>query len=229
MVYVSAKVGPPHPGDPKTKFTVQYVDENGKIFVRSDGSRAWRCNNPGNLLASTYSTGKDRHSIGSAGDGDDEYAVYPNYETGHEALVVMLGGSVYSPLTLRAAMKRFDKKNSKYIDSIVKITHLDPEQTIKSLSKEEFEDFWKAIEHIEEWTVGQEEPFETWSISGVHKKRGVITEYLIHSDNDLHWVSKQEAIKLANEGRLQVVIVHLKNGAEYLRPLFGSGSFEVIV
>lgn len=102
----------------------------------------------------------------------DEYAVYSDYETGHEALVVMLGGSVYSPLTLRAAMKRFDRRNPRYIDSIVTITHLDPERTIKSLNKSEFGDFWKAIEQIEEWTVGNEEPFEVWSISGVHKKRG---------------------------------------------------------
>jgi hypothetical protein len=229
MVYVSAKAGPSNHDDPQTKFTVQYVDEDGNIFVRSGGSRAWRCNNPGNLLASTYSRGKDRHSIGSAGDGVDEYAVYPDYETGHEALVVMLGGSVYSPLTLRAAMKRFDKRNPRYIDSIVTITHLDPERTIKSLSKNEFEKFWKAIEQIEEWTVGNEEPFEVWSISGVHKKRGVITEYLLRSGNDLHWVNKQEAIKLANDGRLSVVIVHLKCGNEYLRPTFGSGSFELIV
>lgn len=54
MVYVSAKAGPSNHDDPKTKFTVQYVDEDGNIFVRSGGSRAWRCNNPGNLLASTY-------------------------------------------------------------------------------------------------------------------------------------------------------------------------------
>lgn len=36
-----------------------------------------------------------------------------------------------------------------YIDEIVKITKLDPERTIKSLSTAEFLIFWKAIEQIE--------------------------------------------------------------------------------
>ena len=35
--------------------------------------------------------------------GDFFYAVYPDYNTGHEALVVMLRGGVYSKLTLKEA------------------------------------------------------------------------------------------------------------------------------
>lgn len=100
MVFVKAKVGPPNCGDPKGKFTVQYFDEEGNMIIRSGGSRAWRCNNPGNLLAGSYSRGKDRRSIGAAGDDLNEYAVYPDYDTGHEALVIMLRGSVCSPLTI---------------------------------------------------------------------------------------------------------------------------------
>ena len=82
MIFVKAKVGPPNIGDPKGLFTVQYFDEKGNMTIRSGGSRAWRCNNPGNLLASSYSRGKSRRSIGKAGDERDEYAVYPDYETG---------------------------------------------------------------------------------------------------------------------------------------------------
>lgn len=63
MVFVKAKVGPRLAGDPDSKFTVHYFDEKGNLTIRSGGSRAWRCNNPGNLLKSSYSTGKDRHSI----------------------------------------------------------------------------------------------------------------------------------------------------------------------
>src|SRR3569832_1835267 len=107
MVFVRAEVGPPNYGDPKGKFTVHYFDEKGNMMNRSGGSRAWRCNNPGNLLASPYSRSKNRRSIGQAGDGKNEYAVYPDYETGREALVVMLKGKIYSPLTLRAAIKRY--------------------------------------------------------------------------------------------------------------------------
>lgn len=227
MAFVRAEVGPPNYGDPKDKFTVHYFDEKGNMTIRSGGTRAWRCNNPGNLLASSYSTGKNRRSIGKAGDATNQYAVYPDYETGHEALIVMLKGGVYSPLTLRAAIKRYDRTNPKYIDEVVTITGLEPERTIKSLSNKEFESFWKAIEKIEGWEVGREDFIEKWYISAVHKKRGVITEYLVKKNGGSVWISKEEALKLTMEGRLHAIIVHLKTGHTYLRPEFGSKPFEL--
>jgi hypothetical protein len=228
MVFIRAQAGPPNVGDPKSMFTVQYFDEKGNMTIRSGGKRSWRCNNPGNLLASPYTRGKDRRSIGTAGDGANEYAIFPDYETGHEALVVMLRGSVYTPLTLRAAMKRYDSTNPSYIDEIVKITKFDPERTIKSLSDKEFEMFWRAIEKVEKWEVGEEDFIEKWIISGVHKKHNVITEYLINSGNGSSWFAKQDAIKMAIEGRLHAIVVHLKKGTIYLRPEFRSNPFELI-
>lgn len=228
MIFVRAKSGPPNVGAPESMFTVQYFDEQGNMIIRSSGSRAWRCNNPGNLIASNYSTGKSRRSIGTATDGVDEYAVYPDYETGHEALLVMLKGSVYSPLSLRAAIKKYDRRNPKYIDTIVQITNLDPERTIKSLNAREFESFWKAIEFVEKWTVGEEDFIPKWIISGVHKKRGVITEYLVCINKESKWLSKQEAIAWTMEGKLHATLVHMKNGNHYLRPEHGQHSFVII-
>jgi len=97
MVFVKARTGPANAGDPKAMFTVQYFDEDGNMTIRSGGTRAWRCNNPGNLLKSHYSMSKKRRAIGFAGDEKDEYAVYPDKETGREALIVMLLGSVTLP------------------------------------------------------------------------------------------------------------------------------------
>ena len=229
MIFVRAQVGPPNAGDPRSKFTVQYFDEKGNMIIRSNGKRAWRCNNPGNLLASPYSRGKDRRSIGTAGDGVNEYAVFPDYETGHEALVVMLRGSKYSPLTLRAAIKRYDKTNPLYIDEIVKITKFDPERTIKSLDEKEFAMFWRAIEQIENWEVGDDDFIEKWIISGVHKRKGVVTEYLIKKPECDEWALKDRALKLSAEGRLHAVIVHLKNGTTFLRPEYGSSPFKLFI
>jgi len=226
MTFVKAQVGPPNVGDPTSKFTVQYFDEKGNMTIRSGGTRAWRCNNPGNLLASPYSRGKNRRSIGQAGDGKNEYAVYPDYATGHEALVVMLKGGIYSPLTLRAAIKRYDSTNPKYIDEIVKITGFDPERTIKSLSSREFELFWKAIEQVENLEEGREDFVEKRYISAVHKKRGVITEYLVKGNKSSQWVAKKDALELAEEGRLHAIAVHPKKGHGYLRPEFGFKPFE---
>lgn len=92
MVFVKAKSGPPNCGDQESLFTVQYFDEEGNMTIRGGGTVAWRCNNPGNLRASSYSKSAKRRAIGTAGYRENEYAVYPDYETGHEALVVMLKG-----------------------------------------------------------------------------------------------------------------------------------------
>jgi hypothetical protein len=75
--------------------------------------------------------------------------------------------------------------------------------------------------------VGQEDFIEKWYIAGVHKKRGTITEYLIAMKKEI-WVPKMDALKLAMEGRLHAVIVHLKNGTYYLRPEYKQKPFETV-
>jgi hypothetical protein len=228
MVFVRAQTGPPNIGDPKPLFTVQYFDEDGNMTIRSGGTRAWRCNNPGNLHRSHYSMSKKRRAIGFAGDDNDEYAVYPEKETGHEALVVMLKGSVYSSKTLRKALAYYEPHKKDYIDIIVQKTGLNPERKISSLNDKEFESFWKAIEFVEGWTVGRKDFIEKWIISGVHKKRGTIFEYCVQKGEKRLWIKKEKALLLADEGKLHVSVVHMKNGSSYLRPERGSKSFQLI-
>ena len=50
-------------------------------------------------------------------------------------------------------------------------------------------------------------------------------EYLVDKGNKSSWVTKEEAINLAIEGRLHAIIVHLKNGSSYLRPEYGNHPF----
>lgn len=228
MVFVRAKAGVALAGYPESQFTVHYFDEYGNLTIRSGGTRAWRCNNPGNLHRGKYSMSKQRRAIGFAGDSEDEYAVYPDKETGHEALVIMLRGSVYSPKTLRAAMEYYEKKKKDYIDIIVARTGLDPERTIKSLNDKEFESFWRAIEFVEKWEEGEEDFIPKGIISGVHKKRGVITEYLVFIDKKSFWLPKHEAIKWTMEGKLHATLVHMESGNHYLRPEYGQNSFAII-
>lgn len=77
MVFVKAQVGPPNIGDPEDKITVQYFDEEGNMTIRSGGTRAWRCNNPGNLHRSHYSMSKQRGAIGFAGDAKPKHRSAP--------------------------------------------------------------------------------------------------------------------------------------------------------
>jgi hypothetical protein len=229
MVFIKAQAGPPNVGDSIRKFTVQYFDEKGNLIIRSGGTRAWRCNNPGVFFKSPYSIGKDRRSIGVTGYGEYEYAVYPGYATEHEALVVMLRGSRYFHLTLKEASERYVHEDPDHIRKIVKISKLDPNRTIKSLSDEEFEIYWTAIEQNEGWKVGDEEFIEEWIIAGVHKNRGVVSEYLIDKASNTVWISKEEAIKLANEKRLHATVMHRKNGTTFLRPEYHAHAFARIV
>lgn len=198
------------------------------MTIRGGGKRAWRCNNPGALLKSSYSIGKDRRAIGTAGDGKNEYAVYPDYETGHEALVVMLRGSRYRDLNLLEASLRYVKEDPGHGPKIAKMSKLDPNRKISSLSDEEFERYWKAIEKNECWEEGKEDFIPKGIISGVHKKRGVITEYLVCLNKESSWLPKQEAIKWTMEGKLHAILVHMKSGNCYLRPGYGQHGFVIV-
>ncbi len=95
MTFVKAKAGPPIAGDPDTKFTVQYFDEQGNMTIRTGGTRAWRCNNLGALLKSSYSIGKDRRAI-------TEYLVHNNEESiwlsKQDAIKLTIEGKLHATL-----------------------------------------------------------------------------------------------------------------------------------
>ena len=111
---------------------------------------------------------------------------------------------------------------------LISISKLDPNKLIKHLSIEEFERLRTAIERIEGWKEGYEDFIDKWYITGVHKKRGIITEYCVNQSGQSNWILKQDAIQLALEGRLHATLVHMKSGTIYLRPEHHNHSFVVI-
>jgi hypothetical protein len=71
--YIKAEQGLHH--------SVIYTNDDGKYFRHSDGKWTWRNHNPGNLVPGRIS---EKHGqIGVAGG----FAVFPNREVGHEALL----------------------------------------------------------------------------------------------------------------------------------------------
>ena len=76
--------------------------------------------------------------------------------------------------------------------------------------------------------MGREDFIEKWVISGVCKKRGVITDYLVLKKNAKTWINKEQAIQFAIKGHLHVVVVHLKNGTNYLRPQYKEKPFHTL-
>ncbi len=219
MAFISAKEGPPNAG--AKSYTVQYFDERGNMIIRSDGTKAWRNNNPGNMK---YRGGfATRHgAIGSAGG----MAVFPTEAMGRKALIDLLKSSNYNNLKVTDLPEKYDKDNAQeYRRMLLSISKLDPNKRIKDLTAKEFDQLREAIERIEGWEAGREDFIEKWYISGVHKQRGIITEYLVNKGGKDSWVTKEKALNLALEGRLHATIVHLKNGGIYLRPEYGSHAF----
>jgi hypothetical protein len=60
-------------------------------------------------------------------------------------------------------------------------------------------------------------------------KRGVICEYCIQQNGKAVWLSKQEAIALAQEWRIHAIVVHCSNGTMYLRPEYHGKRFRGMV
>lgn len=108
------------------------------------------------------------------------------------------------------------------------MSNLDPNRKISSLSNEEFARYWKAIEKNESWKIGEEDFIPKGIISGVHKKRGIITEYLVYINKEYVWLPKQEALKWSTEGRLHAILVQMITGNQYLRPEYGQHGFVVV-
>lgn len=65
-------------------------------------------------------------------------------------------------------------------------------------------------------------------VLGVHMKRHVITEFLVGDLTESVWITKKEAIALAEEGKLIATVVHTK-GEPYLRPKTHQQSFREMV
>ena len=220
MIFTYAQEGPPDYGS--NSYTVQYFDEKGNMTIRSGGTKAWRNNNPGNMVYNAKGFAARHGAIGRAGG----MAVFPSEAMGRQALIDLIKSSNYHYLKITEFPEKYDKSNAQeYRRMILSISKLDPNKRIKDLTTEEFNRLREAIERIEGWKPGREDVIEKWYITGVHKKRGIITEYLVDRERKTVWISKEEGLKLAEEKRLHATIVHLRNGTIYLRPEYGIASF----
>ena len=224
MVFVRAEEGPPNFG-PDEPYTVQYFDENGNMIIRSGGTKAWRNNNPGNMVHIKNGFAVRHGAIGKA----KGMAIFPDEAIGRKALVDLLRSVNYNNLQIKALTEKYDKDNAKsYLEMLLSISKLDQNKRVKDLTSTEFNRLREAIERIEGWTIGREDFIEKWYITGTHKKRGVIQEYLIRKSEGEAWVAKENAVHLAGQGRLHAVIVHRQNGSVFLRPEYGAKPFLLV-
>lgn len=198
--------------EPGPKNSVIYFDDKGKKWIFEKGSRAWRNQNPGNIVVGKRS--RDNGMIGKAGG----FAVFPDYTIGHRALLDLLLNE-YGDFDLLKLMDKFappfQNNTKKYIQSIKKNTGVDEKVLIKNYSKIQFEKLWISIELIEGWKIGIiKELSHAGKITKVIKnKKGKIISYLV---DGFGWLSKAEAIKLTLQKKIDAVFV-TRNGTKFLR------------
>lgn len=149
--------------------TVIYHAEDGTEYMHSGGTRAWRNNNPGNLIYAEKSGLK----IGKAG----KFAAFASYEDGKKALHYLLTHG-YMSLKLDAVFKKYapavdDNDPEHYIKLVKKFSGLDATRTVGELSEEELKKFMAAIERVEGWKAGKVEQIphaQQYVVKGVDGK-----------------------------------------------------------
>jgi hypothetical protein len=204
--FIKAEPGPHH--------SVIYTDSNGKQWKYEGGTRPWRNQNPGNLVPGNVS--KRNGAIGEAGG----FAVFPDYESGHEALIDSLKnvhGNKDIPALMEVYAPRKENNTKKYIAFIRKQTGVKGNKKIKDFSAVEFEKLWRAIERMEGWgkegTISEYAP--KTKITAVRKdKKGTIQSYRIEGYG---WVSKNEGIFLTLAGKVDAVVAISPRGNRFLR------------
>ena len=123
--------------------TRMFVGNDGNIYEASGGSRAWRNNNPGNLQDGSFA--RDNGAIGS----DGRFAIFPDTETGFNAMTNLLSSSAYKDLTIDDAIHKYAPSNENNTENYLKFienqTGFSRLTTLNQLSKDNMLRLAKAM------------------------------------------------------------------------------------
>lgn len=136
------------------QYDVVYTRANGNKVRRSGGTRAWRNNNPGCLRYSEFTI--TQGAIGHAGG----FAVFPDEETGMQAICALLQSDSYKNLTISQAIFKYapphENDTENYKASLRKMTELPITTKLCDLTSAQILRVAHAIRKIEGWKPGQE-------------------------------------------------------------------------
>ena len=137
---------------PSTK-SVEYKQPSGNRYIKRGGTLAWRNNNPGNIKDSDFVRRK-----GALGNNKG-FAVFPDYETGRQAMKDLFETNSYENINVKKALQRYAPKNEndteKYIDFVENSSGLDRDQSLSELSKSQKEKLLDSIEEFEGNSPGE--------------------------------------------------------------------------
>jgi hypothetical protein len=203
--FVRARRGP--------RDSVIYTAADGKEFRYSAGDLSWRMNNPGDLWSGPVS--KRNGEIGKYG----HFAVFPDYESGHAALLDSLGTTYWNKNLAEMIMgyaPKTENNTNQYLQFLRSKTGVKDDRKIRDFTSREFEKLWRAIEQYEGGHAGKIEAVQIRSkITAVRKnKKGTIIAYYI---DGIGWVSKAQGIVLARKGKVDAVVATSRSGKPFLR------------
>ncbi len=128
------------------------VGADGQKYKRSGGTRAWRNNNPGNIRP-----GKFTRSVGAIGSAGG-FAVFPDEQTGMQAIKKLLLTSSYIKLTVAGAIARWappsENNTAGYQRRVAQLTGLSINRKISELNDTELMSVVNAIRSVEGWKPG---------------------------------------------------------------------------
>jgi hypothetical protein len=196
----------------RKKLTVTYVDDKGEITIYKEGKRSWRNNNMGNIVKGPFA--KRHESIGD----DGTFAIFPDYETGRSAERSLLTGPTYINQSIEKAVAaltpKYTNDTAKYIADLKKMTGLDVTRKISDLKSTEIEKVLDAIKQLEGWDEGTiEHPKKVKATK--KNKQGDIIAYQLEGSSA--FISKADAVRMAEDGEIYAVVVQPKKGDAYLR------------
>ncbi len=124
-----------------------FTNDDGSTVTHSGGTQAWRNNNPGNIRSGNFAT--NHGAIGEASG----FAVFPNTQTGENALRSLLNTNNYRNSTLDAMTARYAPPNENntqvYQNDLSTRVGVDGDTRISDLTPEQLNNLVHAIERHE--------------------------------------------------------------------------------
>ena len=147
---------------------VRYVLDNGNHIERVGGTIAWRNNNPGCIRYSTKTV-----KMGAIGTANG-FAVFPDEQTGMNAIKTLLTSENYRDLTVANAITKYapphENDTKSYITKLCRGTGLKQDQKICDLNDSLLTKVVHTIRILEGWHEGTEKFIPTNDVTDPTKE-----------------------------------------------------------
>lgn len=133
---------------------VEYFDENNRRQTKTEGTRSWRNNNPGNIICSQFTTAHG--AIGCDANTEPTAAIFPSMDVGRAAQIALLRASSYQSLTVGRAMDRWtgQENHTSYRACVGGKSGISMDRQMASLTEAELVSLTEAMQHCEGFREG---------------------------------------------------------------------------